>query len=96
MNQRFLVLDLNKPVSWQTYYQMRRGCTRVTIKKDIALGLAVEKGQPVILNLVQDLNKRPIVFFYADGIEWSGRSTDLDEWKESGGGSYGKRKPTEE
>ena len=64
----------------------------MTIKKDIALGLAVEKGQPVILNLVQDLNNRPVVFFYADGTEWNGRSDDVDKWKKAGDGGYARRK----
>ena len=96
MDQKRTVLDLKKQQSWKTYYQIQRGCTRVTIKKDIAQGQGMEKGQPVWLNLAEDIDGRTVIYFYVDGREWNGRAIDLDKWKRDGGGSYAERKTNKE
>lgn len=66
-------------VGWKSFYQIKRGTTRVSIKKDIAIGLTLRKGQPAFGYLGKDLNSnRPVIIFFPDGKERDGEKDDRD------------------
>ena len=76
--QRIITVDL-EGVGWKSYFQIKRGTTRVSIKKDVAVGLALRKGQPTFGYLGRDLNSnRPVLVFYSDGKERDGEVEDRE------------------
>jgi len=54
---------------WKTYLQQRRGTSKITINKCIAVGAGLEKGQFLYCYLAKDKNGRPMVVVYLDGRE---------------------------
>lgn len=79
MNHRILTLDI-QDVGWKSSFQIKRGTTRVSIKKDIAVGLALRKGQPTFGYLARDLaTNRSVVFFFMDGKERDGHESDGED-----------------
>jgi hypothetical protein len=73
---RILVLDLDG-VGWKSYFQIKRGTTRVSIKKDVAVGLALRKGQPTFGYLGKEIeSNRSIIVFFTDGKERDGEEDD--------------------
>ena len=52
---------------WKTYLQNRRGTSKITINKNVAVGACLEKGQFLYCYLAKDKNSRPIVLVYLDG-----------------------------
>ena len=73
---KILTIDLDG-IGWKSSYQIKRGTTRVSIKKDIAIGLALRKGDPTFGYLGKDLNSnRPVIVFYTDGKERDGELED--------------------
>lgn len=78
MAQRFIIIDLDG-IGWKSYYQIKRGTTRVSIKKEVAVGLALRKGQPAFGYLGVELNSnRKIIVFFPDGRERDGEKDDRD------------------
>jgi hypothetical protein len=78
MKQRILAIDLDG-IGWKSFYQIKRGTTRVSIKKDVAIGLALRKGQPTFGYLGKDLNSnRAVIVFFPDGKERDGEEDDRD------------------
>ena len=78
MSDRILAVDL-EGIGWKSYFQIKRGTTRVSIKKDVAVGLALRKGQPTFGYLGRDLNSnRPVLVFYSDGKERDGEVEDRE------------------
>ena len=78
MSDRILAVDL-EGIGWKSYFQIKRGTTRVSIKKDVAVGLALRKGQPTFGYLGRDLNSnRPVLVFYPDGKERDGKVEDRE------------------
>ena len=76
LKQRILTIDLDG-VGWKSYFQIKRRTTRVSIKKDVAVGLALHKGQPTFGYLGRDLNSnRAVVVFFTDGKERDGEEDD--------------------
>ena len=76
MSQRIIVVDLDG-VGWKSYFQIKRGTTRVSIKKDVAVGLALKKGQATFGYLGRCLNSnRPIIIFFPDGKERDGEEDE--------------------
>ena len=81
---RIVCVDL-LGVGWQTSFQCRRGgTTKVSIKKDVAIGLALKKGAAAFGYLGKDLNSnRSVLIFYLDG---KGRDNeDVDAENKKGG-----------
>lgn len=92
MSKEFIVIE-RLSQAWKTSVQQKRGTTRLSIKKDVALAEGLEKGQPMFAYLCLDLaTNRKLVAFYLDGKEFNGRSRDIDAWRGEGGGNYAKRK----
>ena len=76
MRQRILTIDL-EGVGWKSSWQIKRGTTRVSLKKDVAVGLALRKGQATFGYLGRCLNSnRPVIIFYPDGKERDGELPD--------------------
>jgi hypothetical protein len=76
MRNRILTIDLDG-VGWKSSFQQKRGTTRVSLKKDVAVGLAVRKGQATFGYLGRCLNSnRPVIIFYPDGKERDGELPD--------------------
>lgn len=75
---KILTIDLDG-IGWKSSYQIKRGTTRVSIKKDIAIGLSLRKGDPTFGYLGKDLSSnRPVIVFYADGKERDGEIEDRE------------------
>jgi len=73
-----MIIDM-KGIGWKSYFQIKRGTTRVSIKKDVAVGLALRKGQATFGYLGKCLNtNRPVVVFFADGKERDGEEEDRE------------------
>ena len=78
IKQRILSIDLDG-VGWKSYFQIKRGTTRVSIKKDVAVGLTLRKGQVTFGYLGRDLNSnRSVIVFFSDGKERDGEEDDRD------------------
>jgi hypothetical protein len=78
MCQRILTIDLDG-IGWKSSFQIKRGTTRVSLKKDVAVGLAIRKGEPTFGYLGRCLNSnRPIIVFYPDGKERDGEPDDRE------------------
>ena len=76
MKQRLVVIDL-EGIGWKSYFQIKRGTTRVSIKKDVAVGLALKKGEPTFGYLGRDLNSnRSVIIFFSDGKERDGEEDE--------------------
>ena len=85
---RILTVDY-EGVGWKSYFQIKRGTTRVSIKKDVAVGLALRKGQPTFGYLGRDLNSnRPVIIFFPDGKERDGEEDDRCETDKKKGNGY--------
>ena len=54
---------------WKTYLQQRRGTSKITINKCVAVGAGLEKGQFLYCYLARDKAGRPVVVVYLDGKE---------------------------
>ena len=52
---------------WKTYLQNRRGTSKITINKLVAVGAGLEKGQFLYCYLAKDKSDRSIVVVYLDG-----------------------------
>lgn len=66
-------------IGWKSYWQIKRGTTRVSVKKDVSIGLALRKGQPAFGYLGKDLSSnRDIIVFYTDGLERDGEKEDRE------------------
>ena len=52
---------------WKTYLQQRRGTSKITINKLVAVGARLEKGQFLYCYVGRDKNDRAIVVVYLDG-----------------------------
>ena len=57
---------------WRTYLQQRRGTSKITINKCVAIGAGLEKGQFLYCYLAKDKNGRSVVVVYLDGRERKG------------------------
>lgn len=78
MNHRILTVDL-EGIGWKSYFQIKRGTTRISVKKDVAVGLALRKGQPTFGYLGRELNSnRSVIIFFADAKERDGEEDDRD------------------
>ena len=76
MSKRILTLDLDG-VGWVSSFQIRRGTTRISVKKDVAVGLALEKGQATFGYLGRCMNSnRSVIVFFPDGKERDGEEHD--------------------
>ena len=79
MVNRLLTLDLDG-IGWKSYFQVKRGTTRVSIKKEVAVGLALRKSAPTFAYLARDIaSNRRIILFYPDGKEVDGEEEDREE-----------------
>lgn len=56
-------------IGWKSYLQQRRGTSKITINKLVAVGAGLEKGQFLYCYLAKDRDERPIVVVYLDGRE---------------------------
>lgn len=52
---------------WKTALQQKRGTSKITINKYVAIGAGLEKGQHLYCYLAKDRSDRPIVIVYLDG-----------------------------
>ena len=52
---------------WKTNLQKRRGTSKITINKIIAIGAGLEKGQVLYCYLAKDKKDRQIIVTYLDG-----------------------------
>jgi hypothetical protein len=78
MKRRIAALDFDG-IGWKSYFQIKRGTTRVSIKKDVAVGLALRKGEPTFGYLARDLDSnRPVIVFFTDGLERDGEEDDRE------------------
>ena len=78
MRQRILTIDLDG-VGWKSSWQIKKGTTRISVKKDVAIGLTLRKGAPTFGYLGRCLNSnRPIIIFYPDGHERDGEPDDRE------------------
>ena len=76
MVKRILTLEI-EGIGWKSYFQIKRGTTRVSIKKEVAIGLALRKGQPTFAYLTRCLTtNRPVILFFPDGKELDGEEED--------------------
>ena len=51
---------------WKTNLQVKRGSSKITISKPVAVGAGLEKGQILYCYLARDTDDRPIVVVYLD------------------------------
>ena len=78
MRQRILTIDLDG-VGWKSSWQIKKGTTRISVKKDVAIGLTLRKGEPSFGYLGRFLNSnRPIIVFYPDGREKDNEPEDRE------------------
>jgi hypothetical protein len=78
MRQRILTIDLDG-VGWKSSWQIKKGTTRISVKKDVAIGLTLRKGEPSFGYLGRCLNSnRPIIVFYPDGREKDNEPEDRE------------------
>jgi hypothetical protein len=78
MRLRIMTIDM-EGIGWKSSFQIKRGTTRVSIKKDVAVGLALRKGQPAFGYLGKCLNtNRSVVVFFPDGMERDGEEEDRE------------------
>lgn len=54
-------------IGWKTYLQQRRGTSKITINKLVAVGAGLEKGQFLYCYLAKDKKERQVVVVYLDG-----------------------------
>lgn len=54
---------------WKTLLQQRRGTSKITINKNVAVGAGLQKGQSLYCYLAKDREGRPMVVVYLDGKE---------------------------
>ena len=52
---------------WKTNLQKKRGTSKITINKIIAIGAGLEKGQVLYCYLARDKKERPMIVVYLDG-----------------------------
>ena len=52
---------------WKTSVQQKRGSSKITINKIIAVGAGLEKGQAVYCYVAKDKKGRPMILVYLDG-----------------------------
>ena len=52
---------------WKTYLQKRRGTSKITINKLIAVGAGLERGQYLYCYVAKDKKERQIIVVYLDG-----------------------------
>ena len=52
---------------WRTYVQNRRGTSKITISKPVAIGAGLEKGEHLYCYVARDKDDRAIVVVYLDG-----------------------------
>ena len=79
MARQILTLDL-QGVGWKSSYQIKRGTTRVSIKKEIAIGLAIRKGHAVFGYLTRCLDSnRHVLVFFPDGKDLEGIAEELED-----------------
>ena len=52
---------------WRTYVQNRRGTSKITISKPVAIGAGLEKGIHLYCYVAKDKDNRPMVVVYLDG-----------------------------
>lgn len=52
---------------WKSYLQQRRGTSKITISKLVAVGAGLEKGQFLYCYVAKDKKDRDIVVVYLDG-----------------------------
>jgi hypothetical protein len=73
MSRMILTLGLDG-VAFRAMMQMRRGSTKIPVRKHIALGLGLSHGQPAYGYVGRDLvSNRPVLVFYADGKDREGK-----------------------
>ena len=78
MQKQIMAIGL-EGIGWKSSFQIRRGTTRVSVKKDVAIGLALRKSQPTFGYLGRCLDSnRPVLIFFADGKERDGKPEDRD------------------
>lgn len=78
MKSRIMTVDLDG-VGWKSYFQIKRGTTRVSVKKDVAVGLTLRKGQPTFGYLGRCLNSNcSVIIFFPDGDEKDGEEEDRE------------------
>ena len=51
---------------WKTNLQQKRGTSKITISKPVAIGAGLEKGQELYCYLGKDRKERPIMVVYLD------------------------------
>ena len=79
MARHILTLDL-QGIGWKSSSQIKRGTTRVSIKKEIAIGLALKKGQAIFGYLTRCLDSnRHVLVFYPDGKDLDGKEVEAEE-----------------
>jgi hypothetical protein len=54
-------------LGWKTYLQQRRGTSKITINKLVAVGAGLEKGQFLYCYVAKDTKERSIMIVYLDG-----------------------------
>lgn len=78
MTRRILTIDLGG-IGWKSSFQIKRGTTRVSVKKDVAVGLTLRKGQATFGYLGRCLSSnRPVIIFFPDGKERDGEPDDRE------------------
>jgi hypothetical protein len=79
MKRQILTLDL-QGIGWKSSCQIKHGTTRVSIKKEVAVGLEIKKGQTAFGYLARCLrSNRHVVIFFPDGEEKNSRDDDERE-----------------
>ena len=52
---------------WKTIAQEKRGSFKLTIHKNIAIGVGLSKGYPLYCYVAKDPEERPVFVVYLDG-----------------------------
>ena len=82
MARHILALDL-QGLGWKSSSQIKRGTTRVSIKKEIAIGLTMKKGQAIFGYLARCLDSnRHVLVFYPDGKDLDGQEAEEEAEEE--------------
>jgi hypothetical protein len=78
MQKQILAIGL-EGIGWKSSFQIKRGTTRVSIKKDVAMGLVLRKSQPTFGYLGRCLDSnRPVLVFFPDSRELDGKPEDRE------------------
>ena len=78
MSRMILTLAL-EGVGFKSNIQMKRGGTKIPVRKHVSIGLALKNAQPAYCYVARDLaSNRPVIVCYADGKDREGEEPDGD------------------